>query len=88
ADAAYGVGNGAQSIDQITDAISSMQSAGTVYSDDINRLVDSGIPAWQMFANQTGKSVADMKKYVSDGMLDSETAIEMFVNGVQNGTKG
>ncbi|WP_454040213.1 tape measure protein [Cytobacillus horneckiae] len=88
ADAAYGVGDGAQSIDQITDAISSMQSAGTVYSDDINRLVDSGIPAWQMFANQTGKSVADMKKYVSDGMLDSETAIEMFVNGVQNGTKG
>ncbi|WP_342489174.1 tape measure protein [Cytobacillus sp. FSL W7-1323] len=88
ADAAYGVGNGAASMDQITDAISSMQSAGTVYADDIGRLVDAGVPAWKILANQTGKSVTEMKKYVSDGMLESDAAIEMFVNGIQNGTKG
>lgn len=51
ADAAYGVGNGAESIDQITSAIAGMQSAGVVYADDINRLVDAGIPAWQILAN-------------------------------------
>lgn len=88
ADAAYGVGDGAQSIDQITSAIASMQSAGTVYADDINRLVDAGIPAWQMLANQTNQSVADIKKDTSKGLLESNEAIDMLVEGIQNGTDG
>ncbi|MCB5235513.1 tape measure protein [Niallia circulans] len=88
ADAAYGVGDGAQSIDQITSAIASMQSAGVVYADDINRLVDAGIPAWQMLANQTDMSVSDIKKYTSKGLLESNDAIDMLVEGIQNGTDG
>ncbi|WP_179863931.1 tape measure protein [Bacillus cereus] len=88
ADAAYGVGDGAESIDQITDAFASMQSAGTVYADDINRLVDAGIPAWQMLANQTGKSVAEIKDYASKGSLESKEAIDMLVKGIEEGTDG
>ncbi|MBC1913078.1 tape measure protein [Listeria booriae] len=88
ADAAYGVGNGSESIDQMVDAISSLQSAGVAYSDDINRLVDAGIPAWQILANSTGKSVGDMKKYVSEGSLDSKKAIAALVKGIEEGTTG
>lgn len=88
ADAAYGVGNGAESIDQITDALASMQSSGTVYSDDINRMVDAGVPAWKILANATGQSVGDMKKAVSDGSLESEEAINMLVKGIEKGTDG
>lgn len=88
ADAAYGVGDGAESIDQITNALSSMQSSGTVYSDDINRMVDAGVPAWKILANTTGQSVGEMKKAVSEGSLESEEAINMLVTGIENGTDG
>lgn len=88
ADAAYGVGNGAESIDQITSAISGMQSAGVVYADDINRLVDAGIPAWQILANASQKSVTDMKEAVSDGTLSAGDAIEQLRKGIEEGTNG
>lgn len=88
ADAAYGVGNGAESIDQITSAISGMQSAGVVYADDINRLVDAGIPAWQILANASQKSVTDMKEAVSDGTLSAGDAIEQLRKGIEEGTEG
>lgn len=88
ADAAYGVGNGSESIDQMTDAISALQASGVAYSDDINRLVDAGVPAWQILANSTGKSVGEMKKYVSKGSLESTKAIAMLTKGIEEGTTG
>ncbi|EHM4866326.1 TPA: tape measure protein [Listeria monocytogenes] len=88
ADAAYGVGNGSESIDQMTDAISALQASGVAYADDINRLVDAGVPAWQILANSTGKSVGEMKKYVSEGSLESTKAIEMLTKGIEEGTTG
>ncbi|HFK6909307.1 TPA: tape measure protein [Listeria monocytogenes] len=88
ADAAYGVGNGSESIDQMTDAISALQASGVAYSDDINRLVDAGVPAWQILANLTGKSVGEMKKYVSEGSLESTKAIAMLTKGIEEGTTG
>ncbi|EAG4941330.1 tail tape measure protein [Listeria monocytogenes] len=88
ADAAYGVGNGSESIDQMTDAISALQASGVAYSDDINRLVDAGVPAWQILANSTEKSVGEMKKYVSEGSLESTKAIAMLTKGIEEGTTG
>lgn len=88
ADAAYGVGNGSESIDRMTDAISALQASGVAYSDDINRLVDAGVPAWQILANSTGKSVGEMKKYVSEGSLESTKAIAMLTKGIEEGTTG
>ncbi|EAF5667387.1 tail tape measure protein [Listeria innocua] len=88
ADAAYGVGNGSESIDQMTDAITALQASGVAYADDINRLVDAGVPAWQILANSTGKSVGEMKKYVSEGSLESTKAIEMLTKGIEEGTTG
>lgn len=88
ADAAYGVGNGSESIDQMTDAVSALQASGVAYADDINRLVDAGVPAWQILANSTGKSVGEMKKYVSEGSLESTKAIAMLTKGIEEGTTG
>lgn len=88
ADAAYGVGNGSESIDQMADAISALQASGVAYADDINRLVDAGVPAWQILANSTGKSVGEMKKYVSEGSLESTKAIAMLTKGIEEGTTG
>ncbi|HAC4280967.1 TPA_asm: tail tape measure protein [Listeria monocytogenes] len=88
ADASYGVGNGSESIDQMTDAISALQASGVAYADDINRLVDAGVPAWKILANSTGKSVGEMKKYVSEGSLESTRAIAMLTKGIEEGTTG
>ncbi|EJV9632590.1 tape measure protein [Listeria monocytogenes] len=88
ADAAYGVGNGSESIDQMTDAISALQASGVAYADDINRLVEAGVPAWQILANSTGKSVGEMKIYVSEGSLESTKAIAMLTKGIEEGTTG
>lgn len=88
ADAAYGVGNGTESIGQMTDAISSLQSSGVAYADDINRLVDAGVPAWQMLANGMGMSVTEMKDYASKGLLDSNKAIDLITEGIEKGTDG
>ena len=88
ADAAYGVGDGASSIDQMTDAIANIQASGTVYADDINRMVDAGVPAWQILANQTGKSVGEMKDAVRDGTLSSNDAISLMTKGIEEGTDG
>ncbi|MBO8979113.1 tape measure protein, partial [Listeria monocytogenes] len=77
-----------ESIDQMTDAISALQASGVAYSDDINRLVDAGVPAWQILANSTGKSVGEMKKYVSEGSLESTKAIAMLTKGIEEGTTG
>ncbi|HBJ8980543.1 TPA: tape measure protein [Listeria monocytogenes] len=88
ADAAYGVGNGSESIDQMTDAISALQASGVAYADDINRLVDAGVPAWKILANSTGKTVGEMKKYVSEGSLESTRAIAMLTKGIEEGTTG
>lgn len=88
ADAAYGVGDGSASVDQLTDAFANMQSAGVVYGDDINRIVDAGVPAWQILANQSGKSVAEMKDAVSSGTVTSTDAIQALTTGIENGTNG
>lgn len=41
--------------------------AGTLYAEDINQLLERGIPVLDLFAQQTGKSVAEVKKLASEG---------------------
>ncbi|EUJ34276.1 tape measure protein [Brochothrix campestris] len=87
-DSAYGVGNGAESIDQISGAFKAMQSSGVLSLEDLNRLMDANVPALKILANQYGVSVADMKKNISTGTMDSAEAIDLLVEGIQKGTDG
>ena len=88
ADAAYGVGNGEESIDSIIHAFSQMQSASQLYLEDLNQLQDQGVPALKILANQAGVSADEFKKSISDGAVDSKWAIDALVDGIHNGTKG
>ncbi|WP_049319248.1 tape measure protein [Mammaliicoccus sciuri] len=87
-DAAYGLGDGEQSIDQIVGAFKGLQASGTASLEDLNRLVDANIPAIKILANQYGVSVTDMKKQISDGQIKSSDAIRKLVEGMEEGTKG
>lgn len=87
-DAAYGVGNGAESIDIMSAAFKSLQASGTASLGDLNRLLDQNIPVYQMIGNQLGMTVAETKKYISDGLLPSAKAIELVTKGIEEGTEG
>ncbi len=87
-DAAAGSGKGAEGLNQIASAFGDMQVSGTLSMDQINRLASAGVPALKILANQTNKSVDEMKKEISSGSMSSVEAIDDLVEGMQNGTDG
>lgn len=88
ADAAYGVGNGAESIDPMITAFSRMQTASKLSLDPIRSLEDVGVPAIKILANQFNMSTDDMEKAISDGSINSLEAIDKLTEGMQKGTTG
>ena len=87
-DAAYGVGEGAPSIDFMSAAFKSLQASGTATLGDLNRLMDQNIPVYKILGNQMGMSTADMKKFISDGLLPSGEAMDLLAKGIEEGTDG
>ncbi|MGV6982433.1 tape measure protein [Bacillus pumilus] len=87
-DAAAASGKGAEGFRQISDAFGAMQVSGTLSMEEMNRLMDAGIPALKILANETGQDVIDLKKVISKGGFESEEAIAALVKGMQKGTKG
>lgn len=87
-DAAAASGKGAEGFRQISDAFGAMQVSGTLSMEEMNRLMDAGIPALKILANETGQDVTDLKKVISKGAFESEEAIAALVKGMQKGTKG
>lgn len=87
-DAAFGVGNGAESIDIMAAAFKSLQASGTASLGDLNRLMDQNIPVYKILGNQLEMSTEDMKKYITDGLLPSGEAMDLLAKGIEEGTKG
>ena len=87
-DAVSALGGGNQELMQVADAVGAMQVAGKVSMESIRRLHMNGIPALQILANQAGVTGDEMRKKISKGAIDANTAIGRLVEGIQNGTKG
>lgn len=87
-DAAAASGKGAEGLNQVASAFGDMQIAGYLGMDQINRLQAGGVPALKILANQFGISTDEMKKKISSGSVESVKAIDMLVEGMQEGTKG
>lgn len=87
-DAAYGVGEGAPSIDIMAGAFKSLQASGTASLGDLNRLMDQNIPVYKILGNQLEMSTQDMKDYISDGMLPAGKAMDLLAKGIEEGTDG
>lgn len=88
ADAAYGVGDGAGSIDPMISAFSRMQTSAQLSLDPIRSLEDQGVPALKILANQAGISSDEMQKNISSGAIESQWAIDNLVEGMEKGTEG
>lgn len=65
----------AEKVNNVIHAIGQMKTAGKVFARDINTLVRNGIPAWQALADEVGMTVAQVRKAVTKGQIDSATGI-------------
>jgi tape measure domain-containing protein len=77
-----------QTVDRLVRTFGQIQAAGKLATEDINQLTEAGVPAWALLGNQLGKTTNEMRKLVTDGAIPAEQAIDLLLNGIQNGTEG
>ena len=63
------------------------RTAGVLYAEDINQLVDAGIPIIQEFTKQLGANEAELKKLASEGLISFEELQLAFANLTAEGGK-
>jgi tape measure domain-containing protein len=63
------------------------RTAGVLYAEDINQLVEAGIPIIQEFAKQLGVSTGQVKKLASDGKISFEELQLAFFNLSKEGSQ-
>lgn len=80
--AASAMGSGQVGIDRITLALGQMQAKGKVSGDEMLQLAEAGIPAWQMLADKIGVTVPEAMKLGEKGAIDSKTAIDALIDGM------
>jgi tape measure domain-containing protein len=80
--AVAGLGGGKEQIDRVTLALGQMQAKGKVSAEEMNQLAEMGIPGWKMIASAIGVSIPEAMKMAEKGAIDSTTAINALINGM------
>jgi tape measure domain-containing protein len=80
--AVAGLGGGKEQIDRVTLALGQMQAKGKVSAEEMNQLAELGIPGWKMIASAIGISIPEAMKRAEKGAIDSTTAINALINGM------
>lgn len=87
-DAAAGVGAGQDGVNRLTLALGQIAAKGKLASGEMMQLTELGIPAWQMLAEKLGTDVAGAQDMVTKRMVDSKTALEALVGGMEQSYGG
>ena len=82
--AAAALGLGQEGIDRITLALGQMASKGKVSAEEMLQLTETGIAGWQMLADYTGQSVAEVQEQASKGAISAQTALEAIFTGMRD----
>ena len=82
-DATAALGTGQAGIESVTRALGQMQAKGKVQAEEMLQLTEQGIPAWQILADTLGTDVAGAQEKVTAGAVDSATAIDALVTGME-----
>lgn len=80
--AVAGLGGGKEQIDRVTLALGQMQAKGKVSAEEMNQIAELGVPGWQMIASAIGKSIPEAMKLAEKGAIDSTTAINALITGM------
>ena len=67
----------------MTHALGQIAAKGKIASGEMMQLTELGIPAWQMLAEKLGTDVAGAQDMVTKRMVDSKTALEALVGGME-----
>lgn len=65
---------------ELTTIYGKARTAGVLYAEDINQLVDAGIPIIQEFAKQMGVSESQVKKLASEGKISFKELESAFIS--------
>ena len=72
---------------ELTTIYGKARAAGVLYAEDINQLVDAGIPIIGEFAKQMGVTTGEVKKLASEGKISFEQLQLAFFNLTSEGGK-
>lgn len=81
----YGDGSNA-AFASVTDALSKMQTKGTVTMEHMEMLLNAGIPAIEMYADAIGVTAADVTDMMSSGELSASSFINTMNLAISSGT--
>lgn len=81
-DAAAGLGAGSEGIDRIIRGLGQMRAKGKASAEDLGQIAELGIPVWQMLADASGMSIAQVQENVSKGAVAADKAIDAIMGGM------
>jgi tape measure domain-containing protein len=82
----YGDGTN-ETLANTVDAIAKMNASGKISADQWQRLTDVGIPVLKIFAEKTGKSMAEVSDAFSKGQISAQEFNDVLMDALENGTE-
>lgn len=82
----YGDGTN-ETLENVVDAMAKMNSSGKISADQWQRLTDAGIPVLKIFAEKTGKSMAEVSDAFSNSKISAQEFDSILMDALENGTQ-
>lgn len=73
------LGGESERLQRITLAMGQAFAKGKLQGDDIKQMIEAGVPVWQLLAEVTGKSTAELQKMSEAGKLTTDIMQKFFV---------
>lgn len=74
-------------LDSVTDALTKMSTKGTVSLEQLNRMLDMGIPAIDIYAEAMNMSTEEVTKAISKGSIEAGHFMDVMDEAFANGTE-
>lgn len=82
ADGLAAMGHDASTMQAIVDQMEKIRTEGRVTKEDIDALVNDGLPAWKAIADGMGTSITEAQRRVQAGAVSGQAAMKDLMNGL------
>lgn len=83
-DATSALGLSTEGLDRLVVALGQIKAKGTLQTQEMRQIAETGINAWEYLAKVLNTDVAGAMKMVEDRMVDSKTALSAILEGMAN----
>lgn len=73
----------ADASDRIALAIGQILANGRLMGQEVNQLVNAGIPVWKILAEQSGKSIQQIRQQIKSQAITGQQAIDLLLAGME-----